>query len=154
MKKGLLIVALALVAGAVAFWSMRSSRMAGHHDVRLDSMPELAWVRSDLKLTDEQLAKVTQLHAAYRPKCVDMCDRIATARGKVEALAKAGRGVTPELQAALREHADTHAECQQAMLRHMYETAAALDPDQATRYLETMLPMALEFSHGQSPPSH
>lgn len=154
MKKGLFILALALVAGAAAFWSMRSCKMAEHHEVLLDSMQELVWLRDDLNLSDAQWAQVTELHAAYRPKCVEMCDRIASARSKVEALAKAGRGVTPELQAALREHAETHAECQQEMLRHMYETAAALEPDQATRYLETMLPLALEFSHGQSPPSH
>lgn len=154
MKKGLLILALALVAGILAFWAMRSCKMVEHRHVLLDTMPELVWLRSELNLTDAQFAKVTALHAGYRPKCAEMCARIAEARGKVEALAKAGREVTPELEAALREHADTHAECQQAMLRHMYETAATLEPDQAARYLETMLPLALEFSHGQSPSSH
>lgn len=150
MKKGLLILALALVAGALAFWSMRSFKMAKHHEVLLDSMPELVWIRTDLKLTDAQFAKVTELHAAYRPKCAAMCRRIAEARGKVDRQAKASRGMTPDLAAALREYAETHAECQRAMLVHLYETAATLEPDQAQRYLETMLPMAMDFSHGGS----
>jgi Spy/CpxP family protein refolding chaperone len=150
MKKRLGILVLALVAGIAAFWSMRSCKMAARNGVLLDSMSELAWVRSDLKLTDAQFAKVAELHAAYRPNCVEMCRRIAEVRGKVEELAKASRSVTPELEAALREHAETHAECQQAMLRHLYETAATLDPDQARTYLETMLPMAMDSTHGGS----
>jgi hypothetical protein len=150
MKRGFLILALALVAGALAFWAMRSRKMAERNEVLLDSMSELAWVRSELKLSDAQFAKVAELHAAYRPKCVEMCRRIAEARGKVEALAKASNVITPELEAALREHAETHAECQQAMLRHLYETAATLDPDQAKSYLETMLPMAVDSTHGGS----
>ena len=150
MNKGLLILALTLVAGVLAFWSMRTCKMAERNEVLLDSMSELTWVRSELKLTDAQFAKVSELHAAYRPKCVEMCRQIAEARGKVDALAKASRGVTPDLEAALREHAETQAGCQQAMLKHIYETAATLDPDQAKRYLETMLAMALDSTHGES----
>lgn len=150
MKKGLVILTLALFAGVLSFSLMRRHKMAEHRSVFLDAMPELAWVRNDLKLTGAQFAKVTELHAAYRPKCVEMCGRIAAAREKVDALAKESRDVSSELEAALREHAATQAECQQAMLKHMYETAATLDPDQAKRYLETMLPMALNFTHGGS----
>jgi hypothetical protein len=150
MKKGLVILVLALVAGVLSFSLMRTHKMAEHRRVFLDAMPELGWVRDDLKLTDAQFAKVKELHAVYRPKCVEMCARIAAAREKVDALAKESRGVTPQLEAALREHAETQSECQQAMLKHMYETAATLDPDQAKRYLETMLPMAMDFTHGGS----
>jgi hypothetical protein len=153
MKRGFLMLALALAAGILAFGLMRTCKMAERQGVHLDAMPELAWVRTELKLTDVQFAKVSELHAAYRPTCVEMCRRIADARGKVEAQAKAGRSVTTELDAAIREHAKAHAQCQQSMLRHMYETAAVLEPDQATRYLETMVPLALDFSHGPSSPS-
>jgi DNA-binding transcriptional regulator/RsmH inhibitor MraZ len=133
---------------------MRSHKMEQRQETLLDSMPELSWVRSELKLSDDQFARVSELHAAYRPKCTEMCHRIAAARSKVEALARTGRELTPELEAALKEHAETEAECRRAMVQHMYETAATLEPDQAARYLETMLPLALEGTHGSPQDGH
>jgi len=150
MKRGLILLALALVAGVAAFYFTRSHQMAERRALRLDAMPELAWVRTDLRLTDEQFAKISELHVAYRPKCVDMCRRISKAHDKVEAAAHQGGAMTPELEAAIREHAETQVECQQAMLKHIYETAAVLDKDQASRYLETMLPFALDFAPAES----
>ncbi|MES2437506.1 MAG: periplasmic heavy metal sensor [Verrucomicrobiota bacterium] len=150
MKKGLFILAVALLAGVMAFYLMRSHKIAQSQGPLVDSMPELAWVRTELKLTDEQFAKVSQLHAAYRPKCVEMCRRISDAHEKIEGFARKDRKVSPELDDAIHEHARIHVECQQAMLKHIYETAAALDENQAARYLETMLPYALDFTHSES----
>jgi chromosome segregation ATPase len=117
-------------------------------------MPELAWLRKELKLTDEQFAKVSELHAAYRPKCEEMCQQISLAHEKLEEAARAAREMSPELQAALREHAETHARCQQAMLKHIYETAEVLDKGQASRYLEMTLPFALDSTASGSEPGN
>ncbi len=150
MKKGIIFLITAILAGVLAFCLMRSHKMAAIRGSLLDSMPELAWVRTELKLTDEQFAKVSELHAAYRPKCVEMCGRISEAHEKIEGLAKKDRKLTPELEEAIREHARIHVECQQAMLKHIYETSAVLSGNQASRYLETMLPYALDFTHSES----
>jgi hypothetical protein len=150
MKRGFILLALVIVAGVAAFCFTRSHKMAEQRALRLDSMPELAWVRTDLKLTDEQFEKVSELHAAYRPKCMEMCRRISKAHEKVQAAARAGGAMTPELETAIREHAETQVECQRAMLKHIYETAAVLDKDRAARYLETMLPFALDFTRDES----
>ena len=40
------------------------------------------------------------------------------------------------------------------MLNHLYETAATLSPEQSRRYLETMLPYALDFTHSESGTLH
>jgi Spy/CpxP family protein refolding chaperone len=56
------------------------------------------------------------------------------------------REITPEYEAALKEHGDLQITCQQAMLRHLYQTAALLTPEQSQRYLQTVLPCALDFS--------
>jgi hypothetical protein len=154
MKRGIFIFTAALLAGLVAFCLMRSHKMAVGHESMVDSMPELAWVRKDLKLTDAQFAKVSELHAAYRPKCAEMCRRISDAHEKMESLTRKDRKLTPELQEAVREHAVIHAECQQAMLKHLYETAAVLDEKQAARYLDTMLPYALDFTQSESGSLH
>jgi hypothetical protein len=144
MKKGLLIILFALAAGVLAFYVTRSHQQADRKEVLLDSMPELAWLRVELKLTDAQFAKASALHAAYRPTCVEMCRHIAEAHAKLESLSQAGRTMTPELETAIRDHARVHAECQQRMLEHLYQTANLFDEQQAVRYLATMVPNALD----------
>jgi hypothetical protein len=144
MKKALFILSLALLSGVVAFCLMRQHRMSAHHGgPLLDSMPELAWVRTDLHLTDGQFAKVSDLHVAYRPKCVELCRCMEESRTKLEALSRKERGVTPELETAIDENARVRSRCQAAMLKHIYDTAAVLDRNQADRYLTTMIPYAL-----------
>lgn len=156
MKKGALILLLALLAGLVAFCLMRWHRADSAHapGIVLDAMPELEWLRSELGLTDEQFSKVRALHVAYRPRCSDMCRRIAEAHEEIETIAKSTREVTPQFRDALKRHADIHVECQEQMLKHLYETAALLNTDQEAKYLETMLPFALDFSHSESGTLH
>lgn len=154
MKKPFLIILLLLLAGAAAFCLTHSFRTAEPKAALLNKMPELAWVRSELKLTDEQFAKVSELHAAYRPKCEEMCRRILEAHRKLDSLAAKDSVVTEEMRAAIREHANIHAECQEAMLKHLYQTADLLDSQQAAKYLETMLPYALDFSHSEPQSIH
>ena len=152
MKRGGLVLFAALVAGIGTFCGLRWQRgmaQGQHSGIALDSMPELAWLQRELGLSEAQLITVRALHLAYRPKCVEMCRRIAVAHEKIEAMAPATRVISPEFHAALREHADLHVECQESMLRHLYETAATLNPGQAERYLKSMLPFALDFSHSE-----
>ena len=144
MKKGLLILVMAIAAGVAAFYITRTHQQSVHKEVLLDSLPELAWLRVELKLTDDQFAKASALHLAYRPTCVKMCGNIAEAQTRLDALAKSGRGMTPELEAAIRDSARVHAECRMKMLEHLYQTAGLLDEKQAARYLEMMLPQALD----------
>jgi hypothetical protein len=144
MKKGLLILVLALAAGTAAFWLTRCHQRSGDQQVLLDSMPELAWLRGDLKLSEDQFAKASALHTAYRPQCAEMCCRIAEARAKLATLAQDSRAVTPELAEAIRECGRVRADCQQKMLEHLYQTARLLDDRQAARYLEKVLPHALD----------
>jgi Spy/CpxP family protein refolding chaperone len=145
MKKALIILALALAAGYCTFAFVRSSKEtvpAGHAGGAslLEAMPELSWLRQELKLTDLQFKKVSALHSAYRPKCIEMCDRIVEAHERLERIADDAKGVTPELEAAISDHARIHTECQTEMLKHLYQTAALLDEEQAKLYLDTMLP--------------
>ncbi len=144
MKRGLLFLLVALAAGITAFCIARSHRQSAHSGVLLDSMPELAWLRTELKLTDDQAAKAGELHVAYRPVCAEMCRHISEAHEKLESISRGSRGMTPELDAAIKDHARVHAECQRKMLEHLYQTAALFDAEQAAKYLETMIPHALD----------
>ena len=155
MKKALLILLLSLFSGVIAFCVMRHHRMSARADAPLlDSLPELAWLKSDLHLNNEQFAKVSGLHAAYRPKCVELCHCMEQSHAKLSELSRKERGVTPELMSAIEECAQVRSRCQAAMLNHLYETASVLAPDQATRYLTTMLPYALNESEAHDATGH
>jgi Spy/CpxP family protein refolding chaperone len=150
MKRGAIILVLAVLAGICAFCLMRWHKLSvPPTSSLLEAMPELAWMREELDLTDDQFAKVSELHAEYRPTCVEMCERIAQAHERLEAAAHSSDQISDELRAAIADHAQIHADCQEAMVGHLYRTAATLNKEQAQHYLETMLPYALDFSHSE-----
>jgi hypothetical protein len=150
MKKGLLMLAVAMMAGILAFVLSRGQPAADTDPVLLDSLPELAWLRTDLKLTDEQFSKVEQLHREYRPVCAELCRRIAESEAAVAKLAGAQGGMSDDLANAIENHGRVIAECKRGMLEHLYQTASLMDERQARRYLEVTLPLALDSARGRT----
>jgi Spy/CpxP family protein refolding chaperone len=150
-SRPILIVFVAVLAGILAYtgarlWPVAPSR-AG---ILLDEMNELSWLKEELALTDAQMAAVAKLHHEYRPKCEEMCHKIHQADGRLAVVAARSRSMTPELSAAIHEAARVRAECQEAMLVHLHQTAALLEPAQAEKYLAAMLPLALGISTPES----
>lgn len=151
MKRGLWIVAAALLAGILGFilaqqkycWGVNppTASRDGH-----TQLPELEWLHRELKLTDQQFAKVSELHLSYRPTCEALCMRVMALHHKVKTLVDAGTQVSPELKVALEEHAMLHVECQTAMLTHLYRTAECMSPEQGKQYLNAMLPQVIEMA--------
>ncbi len=80
---GIMVVILAVICGVCAFWATRSHMTEKRHGVMLDDLPELEWVKKEFQLSDEQFAKVRELHIGYRPKCTEMCRRISEAQNKL-----------------------------------------------------------------------
>lgn len=151
MKRGFFILALALLAGLAGFalTSRHPAALGEGNDgavSRSSSLPELQWLHEEFGLTNEQFEKVSELHLAYLPTCKLLCEKIIVSRKKMAALVLEGRTLSPELAAALREHSLLLEECQTAMLGHIYETAASLSPEQAERYLETMMPYVITMT--------
>lgn len=151
MKRGLVILAASLLLAVVGFLVSRSlpaSRPGGDGVPREGGthLPELEWLRQEFDLDAPEFERVSALHLGYLPTCESLCEKIAAARGKVRELVLASRSVSPELEAALREEAALRAECQAAMLRHLYVTAGALPPEKASDYLEAMLPEVLAMT--------
>ena len=151
MKRGLAILAASILLAVAGFLISRFLSGAGPigeavpHEAGTH-LPELEWLRQEFNLSATEYERVSALHLGYLPTCELLCGKIAAARGKVRELILADRSVTPELEAALREEAALRAECQTAMLRHLYETAAALPPEKAGAYLEAMLPEVLAMA--------
>lgn len=151
MKRGLVILIGSILLAAFAFLvshSITESRVAregGSHEPE-NHLPELDWLRQEFDLSATEFERVSALHLEYLPTCESLCAKIAAARGKVREFILEGTAVTPELESALREEAVLRAECQVAMLRHLYVTAGALPPEKASNYLETMLPEVMAMT--------
>jgi hypothetical protein len=145
MKRGQLILVIALALGACMFFCSRywlhDNRMTSAMPQERDSLlPELEWLRQDLRLDEAQFDKVKTLHLAYRPKCQDLCMRAEAAETALrEVLGDPQKDPT----AALKIRAELHLECQQAMLTHVRQTAACMTPVQARQYLDALLPHVL-----------
>ena len=133
MKKPLIIL-LALAAVAVAayfacyhFATRETRRMLGSTD-------DMAWLRTEFRLNDEQARAVEKLQADYEPHCMEMCDRIANSSERLSTLLNKSTAMTPELETAVREAAQTHADCQVATLRQAFAIGAQMTPEEALRY--------------------
>ena len=133
MKKPLLIL-LALAAVAVAayfacyhFATRETRRMLGSTD-------GMAWLCTEFQLNDEQARAVGKLQADYEPHCMEMCNRIAKSGECLTMLLEKSTTMTPELEAAVREAAQTQADCHVATLRQAFAIGAQMAPEQAVRY--------------------
>ena len=158
MKRGLIILILAVAASSAAFFITRNQCQCG---TRLDAtshdgetmLPELEWLHQELKLDDVQFEKVKAQHLAYKPTCEALCVKVMAARKKLGQLAAQGNLSSPEFEAALQEQAAVHVECQKALLRHLHQTAGLMSESQARQYLDAMLPQVIgvaaeSVSHG------
>jgi len=154
MKRGLAILVVAIMLGVGMFFG--SQQMLKPCDcVNADQMPvencsllpELEWLRNSLHLTEPQFAKVKKLHLAYQPRCAELCKRVQHSDQALIECTSHSHAMTADVVKLLRERADLTQECQQAMLQHVYETAACLDQVQADSYLKIVLPHVLGPAH-------
>jgi hypothetical protein len=159
MKKGAVILLVAVALGVCMFFCTRL--MLGHLDERImptehgSRLPELGWLRHSYKLTDSQFESIRRLHAAYLPTCEKLCARVQESDARVLHLGLTpGQPVSAELAAALRERGQLAAECQEALLKHIHETAACMDAEQAALYRARMIPHALGVSCCATPEAH
>ncbi|MDP3849023.1 MAG: periplasmic heavy metal sensor [Luteolibacter sp.] len=148
MKKPLAILILALLAGFAAFGITRKHCTTSNSNTLLDHLPELAWLKTELALSDAQFSEVAELHDAYRPVCEEMCRRIDDSRARLEAVALKNRSTDSELQQAIAQYEQVRSDCKMKMLEHLYQTAALMSEEQAGRYLKTVLPAALGSTGG------
>lgn len=147
MNRGLVIsvcLILAVCAGFLASRLLSNLSEAPREEASMEA--QLEWLRQEFDLNEDEFERVSELHAAYLPVCESFCQKILVARDHVREISLAGSMVTPELEAALQAESALRAECQAAMLRHLYETAGALPADKGKRYLEAMLPEVLSMT--------
>ena len=105
---------------------------------------EIEWLRQEFHLSDAQFKKIEALQSAYAPVCNEMCRRITDANSKLDRLVSENRGVTPELEAAIREAGLVQEDCHKQMLAHIYRVSAQMNPADGQNYLRLMKSRVIE----------
>jgi hypothetical protein len=149
MKSGLTILVAGLALCLAAFGGFYFFGTASQRDMIRSQQPELAWLQKEFKLSDAELTRITRLHDAYQPHCMEMCRRIDEQGRNLKALLNGTNTVTPAIEAALTESARLRAECQRDMLQHFYEVSRTMPPAQGRRYLEWISKRTFMPSHDE-----
>lgn len=161
MKRGLVILIVAVLLGVGMFFGsqqmLKPCACADTKQMPVENgslLPELEWLRLSLHLTEPQFEKVQALHLAYQPRCAELCLRIQHSDQVLMESSMRSRTVAGNVAKLMRERADLTLECQQAMLQHVYDTAACMAPEQADNYLKVVLPHVLGPSHSPAAAAH
>ena len=131
-RPDIILLAVAAVAVAAYFacyhFATRETRQM------LGDANNMAWLRTEFALTDEQARAIAKLQADYEPRCMEMCDRIAKSGERLGMLLQKSTAMTPELEAAMREASQTEADCHVATLAQAFAISTHMAPEQAVRY--------------------
>ena len=155
MKRAWFIVVVGVIVAFVGYACSYLTCTGAQRSVEKKDGATLAWIQEEYHLTDEQFARVRELHEAYQPKCMEMCRKIDEKNGELQKLLAATNTVTPEIKQTLNEAAQLRVECQQTMLAHFYDVAQVMPPEQGRRYLawvrqETLMPQPMAASSTNS----
>ena len=86
-------------------------------------------------MSDAEFDGVSKLHAAYLPRCREMCLKIDAQNTQLQHLLANATNSTPEIERALAEAGRLRSECQTMMLRHFFQVSQTMPPEQGRRYL-------------------
>ena len=125
---GLLVCAAGY--GAVYFASTASARSLAE-----ERAPELAWLKKEFNLPDQEFRRICDLHTAYLPECRAMCQKIDANNVHIQDLLRGSTNVTPEIERALSESAKLRADCQTMMLKHFFTVSRTMPESEGRRYL-------------------
>ena len=135
MKRGLMILSFGLVGGIVTFCCVYLTGTATPRALMRSVQPELAWLKYEFSLDDNELKRVAEFHAAYLPQCQERCRRIDNLNDQLSNALATATEITPKLEALLTERAQMRVTCQTEMLKHFFEVSRTMPPAQGKRYL-------------------
>ena len=153
MKHALLILTVGIMLAIASFASTYVFSTA--HSLERNPKPELAWLKQEYQLSDEQYGRVCELYAAYHPQCMEMCREIDAQNTRLKTLLANTNVVTVEIRQALADVSTLRAKCQANMLNHFYQVSQVMPPEQGQRYLawvqkETLIPSPMATGQGKT----
>lgn len=132
MKTRAWMILLAAVVGLAAFSGYYSWQRPAAEEAPLS---ELDWLRQEFRLDEDQFAKVKAIHAQYDLICESLCARVLEAQERLERTILTSSDLTPELSEELANFSQVKENCHRAMLKHVYEVAAVMAPEERQRYI-------------------
>jgi hypothetical protein len=138
MKRPLLILVIALLAGSALFASSYFMSRRVSEACGTSSTDNLEWLRREFHLSDAEMARMRELHDGYMPKCGEMCAQIAAKKQELDAALAGATNITAVAKQKLTELAILRSQCQAQMLQHFIEVSQAMPPEQGRRYLAEM----------------
>ncbi len=130
MKKPIMVLGLALAVGILSYLLSLS-----YFNEKSALRDEVSWLKQEFGLTESQYAEVRRLHEAFMPICEIHCTEYMKARTVLTNLLKESTAMTPEIEKALEAVQKIETECKRAFLKHGFEVAAVMTPEQGARYL-------------------
>ncbi|MDX2187287.1 MAG: hypothetical protein SFV32_10165 [Opitutaceae bacterium] len=147
-----LLLTLGILAAVAALSCGLTFHFSGDQRLRraLQSGDAFEWMRVEFKLSDQQLARIKAIHAAYTVECEEHCRRIQEA-ADAKRLAM-NEGASPESVAAAQARLEElRAACESAIAAHVRRCAAEMSGEDGKRYLALVLPKIADFDHKVAP---
>jgi hypothetical protein len=119
MRRSGLILLAGIILAIAAYCGLYRIGTAKQREVLQSSVPELAWLKKEFSLGDEEFDRISRLHAAYRPHCAEMCRRIDATNADLRELLSSANAAPSEIERKLEEASQIRLECQKAMLKHL-----------------------------------
>jgi hypothetical protein len=138
MKRPLLILIIALLAGSALFASSYFMSRRVCESCVSSSTDKLDWLRQEFHLSDADMQHVRELHNGYMSKCAEMCAKIAAKKEELDAALAGSTNISDEAKQKLTELAILRSQCQAQMLNHFIEVSQAMPPQQGRRYVAEM----------------
>lgn len=133
------LVGLGLLAGLLGYGAMFYFRTQEHRGMVRHDYPELAWLRVEFDLSDEEFSNISELHYAYLPQCEEMCELVARKNGELALLLGSDPGDEAERNRLFDDVVQIKARCHKMMLNHFYEVSQEMGSEQRERYLTWVL---------------
>lgn len=160
MKIGIWVLLAGVLLGAAGFTGVYYLGTSSCRELMSADQPELAWLRKEFKLSETEFARMSDLHAAYLPRCAARCSQIEQQNRKLEQLFGASPPAMAEIRNALLERARMRANCEAEMMEHFIQVSQQMPAEQGKRYLawigkQTFLRgQAMEDRHRTNPARH
>ena len=145
MKRSLLVLLLGLVCGVAAhfgwFYARRPPAVG-------DLNAQLAWMKTDLNLTDEQVAKIKAVHEASAARLVALASQVAGMREEWTAFERqrqtSGRVDFLEFARFVEQRRALDHECAESTRRLVTASAGLMNAQQRQRYFDLLGPALKE----------
>ena len=147
MKSITTLLMFGVAASVICYGAVYYLGTQSHRNIAQQEYPELAWLRAEFQLSDEEFERISKLHYAYLPKCESMCELVAKKNAELVRV-MGEESQDPGLhESLLEEVVGIRADCQKMMLEHFHSVSQEMNSTQRERYLSWVLEESLSSGH-------